>query len=366
VSALPFPYASLERLTRSEMAAGAKLRRFLRASVRPDALAAAASDVTKKRISVIDRGIRRLDPARSTESAAGILLAAADGGTPALVEIEAALAGALLSSAIGRAAPRVVDLSRPAPPEISGAVGAVIVALARRAHRDVALRVVAAGPAYRIARDFAGAHPDATTAWLTVLVDDDAFEARVSVPSSALPAADFEVDVEAALGLAPVAIPLVVLRAIASRGEIRALEPGDAFVVPGKGIATKSGALVGPVMLVPPRGELGIGADLAEGGRLVLRGRIESSPWDPAMSDEAGTTTKEVLEDASVVVRVELGSVEMKAAEWAALGPGDVVVLGRRVGDPAILRVGGVEVARGELVQVDGELGVKIIGRGSR
>ena len=62
-------------------------------------------------------------------------------------------------------------------------------------------------------------------------------------------------------------------------------------------------------------------------------------------------------------MRVELGTVEMKAREWAELGPGDVIALGRRVGDPAILRVGGVELARGELVQVDGEYGVRILAR---
>ena len=80
-------------------------------------------------------------------------------------------------------------------------------------------------------------------------------------------------------------------------------------------------------------------------------------------ADATTTTTLEVLEDAPVVVRVELGSVEMKAREWAELAPGDVVALGRRVGDPAILRVGGVELARGELVQVDGEYGVRIVSR---
>ena len=80
-------------------------------------------------------------------------------------------------------------------------------------------------------------------------------------------------------------------------------------------------------------------------------------------ADATTTTTLEVLEDAPVVVRVELGSVEMKAREWAELAPGDVVALGRRVGDPAILRVGGVELAHGELVQVDGEYGVRIVSR---
>jgi len=76
--------------------------------------------------------------------------------------------------------------------------------------------------------------------------------------------------------------------------------------------------------------------------------------------------TLDALEDAPVVVRVELGVVELPAREWAALADGDVLAIGRKLGDPAVLRVGGVEVARGELVQVDGEYGVRIRRGGSR
>jgi flagellar motor switch/type III secretory pathway protein FliN len=64
--------------------------------------------------------------------------------------------------------------------------------------------------------------------------------------------------------------------------------------------------------------------------------------------------------DAPLVVRVEVGAVTLTASEWAALGPGDVVALGRRVHEPIVLRVAGAEVARGELVDIEGELGVRI------
>jgi flagellar motor switch/type III secretory pathway protein FliN len=39
------------------------------------------------------------------------------------------------------------------------------------------------------------------------------------------------------------------------------------------------------------------------------------------------------------------------------------VALGRRIGDPVVLRVGGVAVARGDLVEIDGEVGVRIVER---
>lgn len=73
-----------------------------------------------------------------------------------------------------------------------------------------------------------------------------------------------------------------------------------------------------------------------------------------------GTLDDAVL-DAPIVVRVELGAVSLTAREWAELRPGDVLEAGRRVGDHAILRVAGRAVAEGELVDVEGELGVRIL-----
>lgn len=362
----PFPYASLERLTRAEILAGRDLRRFVRSSVRVDDLAAALASLASAKVSVLERSVRRADPSRSDVSAVGVVLSSADGGTPALVEVEAALASAVVARVLGRPAPRVIDAARPAPSEISGAVAAVILAAVRRAHAGVAPRVLAAGPAAVLARDFCATNAEAVTAFLTVVVDDDAYDARVTVPSAAVPRAEGAGDVLASLGDAPIALPLVVARCLATRAELADLRPGDAFLVPPGAIRCENGAVVGPVVLAAGRAERGLGADLAEGGRLVLRGRVESVPWGAAMNDEAAATTREVLEEAPVVVRVELGAVEMKASEWAALGPGDVIALGRRVGEPAVLRVNGAEVARGELVQVDGEYGVRIVGRGSR
>lgn len=64
-----------------------------------------------------------------------------------------------------------------------------------------------------------------------------------------------------------------------------------------------------------------------------------------------------------VVVRVEVGSAQMSAREWAQVGAGDMIALGKRIGENVVLRVGGVEVARGELVDLEGEIGVRIVAR---
>jgi type III secretion protein Q len=127
-------------------------------------------------------------------------------------------------------------------------------------------------------------------------------------------------------------------------------------------------ALVGRVVLAPAASDRGIAAQLGEDGRLVVLG-VEAMPVDesleaPQVNERVDTATSELILDAPLVVRVEVGAVSMTAREWAALVPGDVIAVGRRVSEPVVLRVGGVEVARGELVDIEGELGVRIGERG--
>ena len=76
-------------------------------------------------------------------------------------------------------------------------------------------------------------------------------------------------------------------------------------------------------------------------------------------SEAQGVLESAVL-DAPVVVRVEIGAVSLAARQWAALKPGDVLQTGRRIAEPVTLRIAGREVARGDLVSVEGELGVRI------
>jgi flagellar motor switch/type III secretory pathway protein FliN len=82
------------------------------------------------------------------------------------------------------------------------------------------------------------------------------------------------------------------------------------------------------------------------------------------MTDAADTSgIIEAIGEVPVVVRVEIGEASMLAREWASLARGDVLALGRRVGESVTLRVGGVPVARGELVEIEGDVGVRIVER---
>jgi len=68
----------------------------------------------------------------------------------------------------------------------------------------------------------------------------------------------------------------------------------------------------------------------------------------------------ELLLDIELDSSVRFGSREMPLAEILDLGPGDVVELDRQVADPVDLVVGDKIVARGEVVVVNGNFGLRV------
>ena len=112
-----------------------------------------------------------------------------------------------------------------------------------------------------------------------------------------------------------------------------------------------SAPLQGPVWLVARHpGRFGLLMNLEADSRVVLRDGIEELGWSPMEQETAeGAAVAEAVGDVPVVVRVEVGSVRMKAKEWSALAAGDVVGLGAKVGSSVVLRVSGMAVAEGEL-----------------
>ena len=65
--------------------------------------------------------------------------------------------------------------------------------------------------------------------------------------------------------------------------------------------------------------------------------------------------------DLRVSLSIVVGEVEVPARALLELAPGQVLGLAAPVGGPVELRAGGQIVARGELVTVDGHLGVRVI-----
>jgi flagellar motor switch protein FliN/FliY len=69
----------------------------------------------------------------------------------------------------------------------------------------------------------------------------------------------------------------------------------------------------------------------------------------------------ELLLDVELDASLRFGSREMPLGEILDLGPGDVVQLDRHVDDPVDLIVGDKIVARGEVVLVNGNFGLRVI-----
>ena len=62
----------------------------------------------------------------------------------------------------------------------------------------------------------------------------------------------------------------------------------------------------------------------------------------------------------SVELAVEVGRTQMTIREALALGPGSIVTLNRLAGEPVDLLVNGKPIARGEVVVIDEEFGLRV------
>jgi flagellar motor switch/type III secretory pathway protein FliN len=258
---------------------------------------------------------------------------------------EPGLAAFLASRVLRRSEP----LANPAEP-LSAPLAALIAALGVETGRRLGL-----------ATTLLGAPPVGEAALLvdaTLLLEGRPYSLRLFVVGAL--SAGGRVPALAALGPLELAIPLVVATVALDRQELLGLENGGALLI-GEG-ATIDERGLGRGVLVAPGSERGVVVELRPDGRLVVGDKTQArlSVEREKTSEKEADTLTDVLLDTPVVVRVELGAVSMTAREWAELGPGDVIETAQRIAEPVVLRVAGREVGRGELVNVDGQVGVRI------
>jgi len=79
----------------------------------------------------------------------------------------------------------------------------------------------------------------------------------------------------------------------------------------------------------------------------------------PTGAGEEGDDLTLVL-DVQVEIAVEIGRTTMSIRETMALAPGSVVSLKKPAGEPVDLLVNGMPIARGEVVTIDEEFGLRI------
>ena len=137
------------------------------------------------------------------------------------------------------------------------------------------------------------------------------------------------------------------------------LDPG---VVMEPGVALSALAAKDDAVAVP----------LHEAGEVRAVLALALSPWpghDPAAGNVARRETGaslpvraglDMLQDVEMEVSAELGRTRMSVRELLSLTPGAIVELDRAAGSPADLLVNGRLIARGEVVVVDENFGIRI------
>jgi type III secretion system YscQ/HrcQ family protein len=179
------------------------------------------------------------------------------------------------------------------------------------------------------------------------------------------------VDASAALAAAPIAFDVLVGDEVPlPREELRSLRPGGAILLQR---VLSGGAL--PCVLRQASGAVHALADL-HGERVVLRSGLRpGSPAHPSdsrsspmptnvdpLADGNDEATRAALESLPVTLDFCVARLDVPMAELAAgLAPGRVFELGQTLGPESVsVRAGGVELARGELIELGDRLAVRI------
>ena len=371
-----YPWHALERTTRRQADVFRDVRHWIAAHVDLPQLNTVLGEILRGAKTVLYvQNTRVLRSARGIPGGVGVLVGPADAPhleSAVLIEAEFPLVATVLALVSERREHPALTPRDPIAPQISGAMGNLLMVALRRAHQGVAMRMLSAGPAAALEADMARLGHELLALTLTVLIEHNAFEMRIIMPTSAIAGgagSTWGHKALASLGPAPIALPIVGRTLTATTTEIASLRIGDALLVDWPLERAPNGAWIGPALLASPGGELGIAVELQQDGRAVLRGEVISmaAPQmkgeDDMAEGEGKSQLVENIGDVPVLLRIEVGVARMAARDWAALTVGDVISLGRPVGQSVVLRVGGVPVALGDLVEIDGDVGVRIVER---
>ena len=159
-----------------------------------------------------------------------------------------------------------------------------------------------------------------------------------------------------------------ILASVASRMGGKA-SPSGAGGAPGGGAEPCALGLGGARVRLSLSVEAGAGRTRSEPGNEARKeGRNRGPGGEPQQVAQAGPPAAvrhaagnfDLLLEVELEATVRFGSREMELKELLELGPGDVVELDRQVADPVDLIVGDRIVARGEVVLVNGNFGLRV------
>ena len=91
-----------------------------------------------------------------------------------------------------------------------------------------------------------------------------------------------------------------------------------------------------------------------------MHDEIEFMPLQPAGAAGVDGADLRRLHDVPVELAVEIGRTRMTIGQTLELRPGSVVSLNRLAGEPVDLLINGKPIARGEVVVIDEEFGLRV------
>lgn len=221
-------------------------------------------------------------------------------------------------------------------------------------------------PTTRVAEDAAGPHPiheygfrarlDGTTGWVRLFVPEPIRRCLLSVASRRPPAptgAAARVRLRFDVGVGRVSL----------RGtELRSLGPGDVVFL-SEAALDEFGSAPARLWIAE---RAWVRGTLAHDERwtvtltnLTLFTHEESTMEESGSADTAETT--QLVEQASVSLEAVVGRVELSLDRLARLKPGEVLTCDGPVGQPVDLVANGTTIATGELVDIEGRLGVRVL-----
>ncbi|MFW5876460.1 MAG: type III secretion system cytoplasmic ring protein SctQ [Myxococcota bacterium] len=286
-------------------------------------------------------------------------------GAPVVVELDEALALSALTSALGATSPHPRG---PRGPLSDGERGALAYLAARTLAAGLAEgwrvgAVVTTGKALRRA-----CGPGPHTVWpADVHLGELRATARLRVPESAIDILPERRDAPEAARLAGIELTLVVEAGGARLplSELGTARAGDVLVLDEALHAPGAHHRRVRVRLAGAHRTTWWCTATSEALRLDSVERASVAPIGKGRSMTDGNTMAEALErtgDAPIEVSVELARFTLPLEQLAHLRPGEVLLSGRAVGERVALRTGDRTLAVGELVDVEGEVGVRILG----
>jgi flagellar motor switch protein FliN/FliY len=96
-----------------------------------------------------------------------------------------------------------------------------------------------------------------------------------------------------------------------------------------------------------------------QGGQPLIE-EIELEPLMPLDSDPVADTDIGLLLEVPLSISVELGRTSLTIRELLALGQGSILQLDRHAGEPVDVLVNGKRLARGEVVVIDEDFGIRV------